>query len=80
MFTSRNGVNYTGSTYGYCSLDCPTVTATATLSGVRDIRISVPAQGLTFQGTLERDSSMTLVQVGGADNGRKWRLSHRDTY
>jgi len=80
MFTSRNGVNYTGRTDGDCSLNCSSVTATAALSGVRDIRISVPSQGVSFQGTLERDHSMTLVQVGGANDGRKWRLFYWDTY
>jgi len=87
-FTTRNGVNYSGRSWSSCSPDrpeCPLFSApfTATLSGVRTIRINVPTRGVTYEGTFVLSNGnvrMSLVQSGGAQNGRTWTLIFRDTY
>jgi len=88
-FTTRNGVNYTGRSWSNCggdTPDCPyfpNAPLTATVSGVRTIRISVPSRGVTYEGSfvlVNGNIRMSLVQSGGTQNGKTWTMVYRDSY
>jgi len=51
----------------------------AVVSGDGDIRVTIPALGIEYRGKLTLTASwsdvwLTVVQYGGADDGRTWRL------
>ncbi len=80
IFYTRSGVNYVGGMSQGCTLpspSCPSFksTVTASMSGARDIRVTAPGLGVTFQGTVDHDGTIfTLVQSGGSQDGRTWRM------
>lgn len=82
-FTSRAGASYDG-VAGYVSESQRFVrtTARATLSGDHDVRIVLPDLGIEFRGSVElsshRGSRMTLIEVGGPHDGRRWTLGYND--
>jgi PKD domain len=50
----------------------------AIVSGYDDIRVTIPALGIEFRGKITIDSGqttwLTVVQYGGPDDGRTWKL------
>lgn len=84
-FDKHDGLNYTGYAGG-CYLASPTPTpcgvpdvaqrASATLSGIRDIVITVPGRGFILRGTIAPDAS-----ISGVDHtGRAIRLFYTTPY
>ena len=81
-FLQRTGVNYVGE----ASLSGGTnrVTALGTLGANGDIRIVLPESGIEFRGTVKEgvgyNATMTLVQSGGASDGKTWNLYLQSRY
>jgi len=77
-FKSRSGASYTGSVTQRSGPSALSADMTATVSGDgNDIVIRVPAWGVEYRGTVEISDSawqLVLVQHGGADDGKTFRL------
>jgi PKD repeat protein len=81
-FAAPNGVSYSGVASG-CYIAPPVpcwsfsgIRATAMMSGIRDVTITIPDRGLIFRGTIGADATMTLVD----QSGKTLRLSYRSSY
>jgi PKD repeat protein len=83
-FTSRTGLNYVGRAQLDFNVPLRRTPALATLSAGPHIRITLPEQGIEYEGsiTMSRGNNalMTVVQRGGADNGKTWRLERRSSF
>ena len=84
-FLERKGLNYVGrARLGYSSASSQLTSATATLSEGPRIRIVLPEVGIEYAGTIEMSAGnnaiMTVIQRGGAEDGKTWRLYRRSYY
>lgn len=85
-FASRSGLNYVGAArFGFPSASpIGRTPALATLSEGPHIRITLPALGIAYEGGITmapgNNALMTLVQRGGGEDGRTWRLRRSSYY
>jgi PKD repeat protein len=81
-FPTRSGATY--SVYVSKGMPYPQpgyfASGTAVVYGYDDIRVTVPSLGIEFRGKISVDAVriwLTVVQSGGPDNGRTWKLYDR---
>jgi hypothetical protein len=82
-FYERSGTTYRGSLGRNPTLLGFGGDMSAVLSGKGDIRITMAGSGIEFRGTVtlgasRKETHLTLVQHGGPEHGRTWRVLYRD--